>query len=97
MKNNKREKVWNERYVFGDEQSDAIVRDMAKKLGRSELFSVLLITGAIAVPKKRSDFCTSRRLIFTIRICLEIWKRQLTEFFWRLREKKKYVYTVTTT
>ncbi len=42
MRNDKREKVWNELYVFGNEQSDGIVRDMAEKLGRSRLFAVLL-------------------------------------------------------
>ncbi len=42
MKNNRREKVWCERYVFGDALRDASVRQMAQELGRSELFSVLL-------------------------------------------------------
>ena len=42
MKNNKREKVWCERYVFGDAHRDAVISDMALQLGRSELFSVLL-------------------------------------------------------
>ena len=42
MKNNKREKVWCERYVFGDSSRDEAVREMARGLGRSELFSVLL-------------------------------------------------------
>ena len=42
MEENKRERVWNERYVFGDSQRDEIVREMARGLGRSELFSVLL-------------------------------------------------------
>lgn len=42
MNNNRREKVWCERYVFGDALRDASVRQMAEELGRSELFSVLL-------------------------------------------------------
>ena len=42
MNNNKREKVWSERYVFGDPSRDEAVREMARGLGRSELFSVLL-------------------------------------------------------
>ena len=42
MKNNKRERVWCEHYVFGDVSRDAEVRKMAQELGRSELFSVLL-------------------------------------------------------
>ena len=42
MKNNKRERVWDERYVFGDSERDSVVRDMARALGKSELFAVLL-------------------------------------------------------
>lgn len=42
MKNNTREKVWCERYVFGDPLRDALIREMSQKLGRSELFTVLL-------------------------------------------------------
>ncbi len=42
MKNTRREKVWNERYIFGDASRDAAVRQMAKELGTSELFAVLL-------------------------------------------------------
>ena len=42
MKNNRREKVWCERYVFGDSVRDDSVRRMAQELGRSEILSVLL-------------------------------------------------------
>ncbi len=42
MRINKREKVWSESYVFGDEQRDSMIREMAKELGTSELFAVLL-------------------------------------------------------
>ena len=42
MKNNKREKVWSERYVFGDAVRDNAVRQIASELGVSELFAVLL-------------------------------------------------------
>ena len=42
MKNNKREKVWSELYVFGEEQRDAAVRKIAQDLGISEIFAVLL-------------------------------------------------------
>ena len=42
MKELKREKVWEEKYVFGDGKRDEQVRAMAKAMGRSELFSVLL-------------------------------------------------------
>lgn len=42
MKRNSKERVWNERYVFGDPVTDAAIDEMAKKLGRSRLFAVLL-------------------------------------------------------
>ena len=42
MKRNLKERVWNERYVFGDTVTDAAIDDMAKKLGRSRFFAVLL-------------------------------------------------------
>lgn len=42
MKRNSKERVWNERYVFGDTVTDAAIDEMAKKLGRSRLFAVLL-------------------------------------------------------
>jgi len=42
MKNNKREKVWSELYIFGDEQRDAAIRDIATSLDISEIFAVLL-------------------------------------------------------
>ncbi len=42
MSINKREKVWNELFAFGDEQRDAAIRDMARQLGTSELFAILL-------------------------------------------------------
>jgi len=42
MQQRKSEKIWVEHYQFGDPTTDAAIRDMAKALGRSELFSVLL-------------------------------------------------------
>ncbi len=42
MKELKREKVWEERYAFGDGERDGQIRQMAKAMGRSELFAVLL-------------------------------------------------------
>ena len=42
MKEFKREKVWRERYAFGDKERDAVISDMANAMGVSELFAVLL-------------------------------------------------------
>lgn len=42
MKEIQREKVWEERYTFGEEARDAQIRAMAKDMGVSERFAVLL-------------------------------------------------------
>lgn len=42
MKELKREKVWEEKYAFGDSAHDEQIRQMAEAMGQSELFSVLL-------------------------------------------------------
>ena len=42
MKTNFKERVWNEQYVFGDPERDAIIEEMAQKLGQSRFFAVLL-------------------------------------------------------
>ena len=42
MERIKREKVWGERYVFGDEGRDGEILEMARQMGVSELFAVLL-------------------------------------------------------
>ena len=42
MKQIKREKVWEARYIFGDEAKDRQIAEMAQKMGVSKLFAVLL-------------------------------------------------------
>ena len=42
MKTNFKERVWNEQYVFGDPERDAIIDKMAAELGKSRFFAVLL-------------------------------------------------------
>ena len=42
MREIKREKIWEQRYVFGDVQKDAAIREVSEALGVSPLFSVLL-------------------------------------------------------
>ncbi len=42
MRNVNKERVWNEQYIFGDVNKDQIIEDMAKKLGKSRYFAVLL-------------------------------------------------------
>lgn len=42
MRNNVKERVWNERYIFGDPKNDAVISNMAGEMGRSRYFAVLL-------------------------------------------------------
>ena len=42
MITNFKERVWNEQYVFGDPEKDAIIETMATELGQSRFFAVLL-------------------------------------------------------
>lgn len=42
MKTKFKERVWNEQYVFGDSERDAIIDKMAAELGQSRFFAVLL-------------------------------------------------------
>ena len=42
MRTNFKERVWNEQYVFGDPERDAIIEKMATELGQSRFFAVLL-------------------------------------------------------
>ena len=42
MITNFKERVWNEQYVFGDPERDAIIDKMATELGQSRFFAVLL-------------------------------------------------------
>ena len=42
MRKIKREKVWEEKYVFGDKERDAQIYEMADRMNVSELFAVLL-------------------------------------------------------
>ena len=42
MKKIRKEKIWEEKYIFGDREQDALIREMAQELKVSELFAVLL-------------------------------------------------------
>ena len=42
MRENKREKIWEQMFAFGDTERDAVIRSMSEELGVSPLFAVLL-------------------------------------------------------
>ena len=89
MKNNKREKVWNERYVFGDGQRDAIVRDMAQKLGRSELFAVLLYNRGYRNAEDAERFLHFKEADFHDPYLLKDMEKAVDRIFLALERKEK--------
>lgn len=42
MKKIRKEKIWEQKFVFGNAETDAVISEMASELGVSELFAVLL-------------------------------------------------------
>ena len=80
MRTNFKERVWNEQYVFGDTEKDAIIDKMAAELGQSRFFAVLLYNRGYRTAEDAMRFYTLRRRIYTIRIFFVIWTRQQTEF-----------------
>ncbi len=56
MRELKREKIWEEKYIFGDGERDATIRAMADAMGVSELFAVLLYNRGFDTAKKAESF-----------------------------------------
>ena len=56
MKTNFKERVWNEQYVFGDPERDAIIEKMAQELGQSRFFAVLLYNRGYRTAKDAMRF-----------------------------------------
>ncbi len=56
MKEFKREKIWEEKYIFGDLERDATIRAMADAMGVSELFAVLLYNRGFDTAQKAEAF-----------------------------------------
>ena len=56
MKEFKREKIWEEKYIFGDSERDETVRTMAEAMGVSELFAVLLYNRGFDTASKAEAF-----------------------------------------
>ena len=56
MRDIKRQKTWEQRYVFGDVEKDGNIREMAKTLGVSPLFAVLLYNRGYTTAESASRF-----------------------------------------
>ena len=56
MREIKRERIWEQKYVSGDINRDDAIREMAEKLGVSRLFSVLLYNRGYTTAQKAGHF-----------------------------------------
>ncbi|MBQ8140210.1 MAG: single-stranded-DNA-specific exonuclease RecJ [Clostridia bacterium] len=56
MNSIKKEKIWSEKYVFGNVQTDAEIRNIAAELGVSEIFAVLLYNRGYKTPDEANRF-----------------------------------------
>jgi len=56
MKEIKREKIWERKYVSGDAERDAAIADISKTLGVSLLFAVLLYNRGYTTPEEARRF-----------------------------------------
>lgn len=56
MRENKRERVWNQQFSFGDAEKDRIIQNMSRELGVSQIFSVLLYNRGYDSPEKAKSF-----------------------------------------
>ena len=89
MKNNKREKVWCERYVFGDAQRDAAVREISRATGRSELFSVLLYNRGYRTPDDALRFLRFEEADFHDPYLLADMEKAVQRVFLAIERKEK--------
>ncbi len=56
MREIKREKIWEQRYVFGDSERDAAILSMSEELGVSQLFAVLLFNRGYTTAEEARHF-----------------------------------------
>ena len=89
MKNNKREKVWSERYVFGDVGRDQAVREIAEKLGVSELLAVMLYNRGYVTADAASRFMRFEETDFHDPYLMADMEKAVDRIFLALKEKQK--------
>ena len=89
MKKDKRERVWNELYVFGDEQTDGIISDMANKLKKSELFSVLLYNRGYRTAEDAESFLYFEQTNFNDPYILADMNKAVKRIFLALERREK--------
>ena len=93
MRNNVKERVWNERYIFGNSETDAIISKMALEMGRSRYFAVLLYNRGYKNAEDAMRFLHLEEENLHDPYQLRDMDRAIERIFDAIKNKDKYVYT----
>ncbi len=93
MKEIKREKVWEEKYILGNEEQDRAIRAMAKQLQVSEVIAVLLHNRGYRSAEEAERFLRLEKADFHDPYLLADMDRAVERIFSALENKEKmYIY-----
>ena len=89
MREIKREKVWKEKYTFGNEERDAVIGSMANAMGVSPLFAVLLYNRGYHSAEEAERFLRLEQNDFHDPYLMADMDRAVERILRAVREKEK--------
>ncbi len=93
MREIKREKVWEEKYTFGDEESDRSIFKMAQAMNVSEIFAVLLRNRGYCSVEEAEKFLRLEKADFHDPYLLVDMDRAVSRIFTAIDQREKiYIY-----
>lgn len=93
MKKIRKEKIWEQKFVFGDAETDALIADMAQALGVSELFAVLLYNRGFKSAEEAKRFLRFEESNFHNPYLLTDMERAVERILRAVSDKEKiYIY-----